>query len=62
MDEYLEDNLRIVPLFEVDVVEVVMPYVSGKESEMEEKLTKPDPEAVLELCQTQEALEKEMVV
>ena len=62
LDRYLEENPWIVPLFEIDVVEVVISYVSGKELKTEKDPTIPDVETVLELHPAQEALEKEMVV
>ena len=31
VDQYLFGNPRIVPLFEIDVTEVVIPYIIGKE-------------------------------
>ena len=47
VDQYLEEHVKIVPLFEVDVVEAVTPYVIHQESEFDE----PDHEAILELRQ-----------
>ena len=49
VDRYLKDNPRIVPLFEIDVVKAATMYM-------------PNPKTARELRQTQEALEKEMVV
>ena len=54
VNQYLEENPKIVPLFEVDVAKVVMPYVTNREEELDE----PDREAIRELRQAQEALEK----
>ena len=62
LDRYLEENPWIVPLFEIDVVEVVISYVSGKELKTEKDPTIPDVETVLELRSAQEAVEKEMVI
>ena len=58
VDHYLEENPKIVPLFEVDVAKVVMPYVTNREEEVDE----PDREAIRELQQPQEVLEREMVM
>ena len=41
----MEKNLKIVPLFEVDVVEAIMLYVTNREEETDE----PDLEAIREL-------------
>ena len=58
VDHYLEKHLKIVPLFEVDITKDVRPYVTdlGKESD------EPDQEAIRELRQTQESLEREMTI
>ena len=58
VDRYLEENPRIVPLFEVDVAEAVSPYIVQTEEAGEE----PDKDALWELRQAQEALEREMAV
>ena len=47
-----------MPLFEVDVAEAVTGYVTHREEEFDE----PDQEAIRELQQAQESLEREMVV
>ena len=57
-DQYLLENPKIVPLFEIDVAEAVSPYLlqpDGTEAG-------PDREAIRELRQAQEALEREMAV
>ena len=58
VDRYLEGHTKIVPLFEVDITEAVIPYVtnSGKESD------EPDQEEIRELRQAQESLEREMTI
>ena len=45
VDRYLEEHPKIVPLFEVDITEAVIPYVMnlGKESD------EPDEEEIQEL-------------
>ena len=47
-------------MFEIDVVEVVSSYVSGRDIEAEETLREPDPKCVDELRHAREALEREM--
>ena len=42
VDRYLEENPRIVPLFEVDVAEAVSPYIVQTEEAGEE----PDKDAL----------------
>ena len=58
VDRYLDENPRIVPLFEVDVAEAVSPYI-GQPEDVGEEL---DRDAIWELQQAQEALEREMAV
>ena len=47
VDGYLEENPRLVPLFEVYVAEVVSPYIVQTEDVGEE----PDKDTILELRQ-----------
>ena len=58
VDRYLEENPKIVPLFEVDVANVVSPYIVHPDDAGEE----PDQDAIRDLRQAQEALEREMAV
>ena len=58
VDQYLQENPKIVPLFEIDVVEAVSPYILQPEENDEER----DKEVIPELRQAQEALEREMAV
>ena len=58
VDHYLEENPKIVPLFEVDVVEAVSPYIAQTDDVGEE----PEKDAIRELWQAQEALERERAV
>ena len=58
VDQYLQENPKIVPLFEIDVAEAVAPYIMQPEN-ADEELNK---EAIRELRQVQEALEKELAV
>ena len=36
IDWYLDEHPKIVPLFEMDVVEVVIPYITGEENDAAE--------------------------
>ena len=58
VDRYLEEHPKIVPLFEVDITEAMTPYVTNQEKESDE----PDQEAIQELHQAQESLEREMTI
>ena len=58
VDRYLDEHPKIVPLFEVDVAEAVTPYIVHSNEGFDE----PDREAIRELRQAQESLEREMVV
>ena len=50
--QYLQENPKIVPLFEIDITEAVAPYLlQPNETEAE-----PDKDAIRELRQAQEAL------
>ena len=47
VDQYLKENPKIVPLFEVDVSEAIFPYIVQTEDVGEE----PDKDTILELRQ-----------
>ena len=56
VDHYLEEHPKIVPLFEVDITAAVRPYIMSPESD------EPDQEAIGELRQARESLEKDMTI
>ena len=58
VDRYLDEHPRIVPLFKVDIVEAITPYVEQPEEIGDE----PDRDTIRELRQAQESLEWEMAV
>ena len=58
VDQYLEENPKIVPLFEIDVAEAVSPYITQPDDVGKEL----DKETIRELRQAHEALEREMAV
>ena len=62
VDRYLEENPKLVPLFEINVIEVVSPYVLRKTTSIDEDLWEPDPEVVVELRHAQEAFEGGMEI
>ena len=56
IDRYLKEHLKIVPLFEVDIIAAVGPYITSPERD------EPDQAAIRALRQAQESLEKEMTI
>ena len=62
VDEYLEENPKNIPLFEIDVIEAISPYVSEGDTEVEETLRETNPKSVDELRHAHEALEREMTI
>ena len=56
VDRYLEEHPKIVPLFEVDIIAAVGPYITSPESD------EPDQEAIWQLRKAHESLEKEMTI
>ena len=56
VNRYLEEDPKIVPLFEVDITAAVGPYITIPKSD------EPDQEAIRDLHQAQESLEKEMTI
>ena len=58
VNQYLQENPKIVPLFEIDIAESVTPYILEPEENNEE----PYKEVIRELRQAQEAPETEMAV
>ena len=60
LEAYLDKNLRIVPLFEIEILETANEYVPTIASNGEEY--EPDPKSVLDLRKAPEAFEKEMEI
>ena len=60
LETYLDENLRIVLLFEIDVLGIANEYVS-KSAPNDDKY-EPDPESVLELSRVRDAFEREMEI
>ena len=58
VNRYLDEHPKIVPLFEVDIIEAVSPYVTYRGKELDE----PKQELIREMRQAQESLEGEMAV
>ena len=55
LDNYLEENPQIIPLFEVDIIKTVGAYTTLATTE--EDKCEPDTEALMELCKAQDAFE-----
>ena len=33
LNQYFDENLKIIPLFEIDVVEIITPYINNEEKD-----------------------------
>ena len=60
LEAYLDENPRIVPLFEIDVMETIAEYVPT--STLQEEEYEPNPESIIELSRAREVFEKEMEI
>ena len=60
LEAYLDENPRIVPLFEIDVMETTAEYTPT--NTLQEEEYEPDPESIIELSRAREAFEKEMEI
>ena len=49
IDQYLEENPKIIPLFEVDVFEIITPYVNSEGIRLDNHEQQPDPKSLIEL-------------
>ena len=62
VDNFLEDHPKIVPLFDIDIMETINPYVSEPISGERDIGREPDPKSVNELCHTREQFEWELAI
>ena len=60
LEVYIDENPRIIPMLEIDVLKVANEYVPM--CALEEEEYEPDPESMLELSRAREAFEKEMEI
>ena len=60
LEAYLEDHPRIVPLFEIDVIEIVAEYAPT--NTLQEVEYEPNPESLMELSRARAAFEREMEI
>ena len=58
-NQYFDENPKIIPSFEIDVVEIITPYLSHEEIEADVPI---DGKTLIELCHQEDAMEKEMQV
>ena len=58
LEVYLDDHLRIVPLFEIGVIETVAEY--GPTNTLQEDEYEPSPESLIELSRARVAFERQM--
>ena len=63
-NQYFDDNPRIIPLFEIDVVDIITPSMSNGEKDVDvlDGEETPDDKTLRELPLQQEAMEREMHV
>ena len=62
VDHFLEEHPTIVPLFEIDVLTTITPYVSEATNEEKDIHREPDPKSIEELWHTCELLECELAI
>ena len=60
LEAYLDEHPRIIPLFEIDVIETAADYATP--TTLHEEAYEPDPESIMELNQARAAFEKEMEI
>ena len=62
MESFLDEHPTIVPLFEIDVLTVVEPYLAETNRSRQEAPCELDPEFVKELQHGRDALDRELVI
>ena len=60
LEAYLEEHPRIIPLFEIDVIETAPDYATHTTGL--EEAYEPDPTSIMELSRTREVFQKEMEI
>ena len=56
LEAYLEEHPRIIPLFEIDVIEIATDYATI----VGEEAYEPDPMSIMELSRERKAFKREM--
>ena len=64
VNHYFEEKPKIIPQFEIDVVDIITPYISNeaKEAETSDIEDAVDDKTLRKVCLQQEVMEKEMQV
>mgnify|MGYP000187975492 FL=1 len=62
VDHFLEEHSTIVPLFEINVLTVVRPYVSEPATEENEVHQEPDPTSIEKLRHARNTLDHELAI
>ena len=60
LEAYLEDHPRIIPLFEINIIQTAADYATQATSL--EEAYEPDPASIMELSRAREAFEREMEI
>ena len=62
--QYFEENPKIILLYEIDVVDIITPYIVNeeKDTDISDTEARLDDRSLRELCLQQEALERELQV
>ena len=64
MNQYFDENPKIIPLFEIDILDIITPNISNEEKDVDSSGTEGplDDKTLRELHLQQEAMEREMQV
>ena len=64
VNQYFEENPKIILLYEIDVVDIITPYIVNeeKDTDISDTEARLDDRSLRELCLQQEALERELQV
>ena len=64
MNQYFDENPKIIPLFEIDILDIITPNISNEEKDVDSSGTEGplDDKTLRELHLQQKAMEREMQV
>ena len=64
VNQYFDENPKIIPLFEIDILDIITPNISNEEKDVDSSKTQEplDDKTLRELRLQQEAMEREMQV
>ena len=60
LEAYLDEHPRIIPLFEIDVIETAAEYATP--ATLHDEAYEPNPESILELSRARATFEREMEI